>query len=183
MRRTNWLACLLLVLLVLGVGFLAPGPASAEDDLGVVSSVTELGPYRYHKYVYPSKVTAFFMYPQSYVTFDIRNGKYWMLETTYNFFRPAPRNEWRALLTFGHEFFTPEMLDVTFFTPDMKELGHVNRANINRIYSVPRDGNDYETIVVRMVCRAQDNWDVKFYLWDPVDPVIAEPIPAETFRD
>ena len=82
MRRLN-VAIFLLAALVLGSLAFGALPAAAEDDLGTVSQITEWGPFRYKVYQYPSRVTSFFFYPKSYVTFDIQNGKFtseWMQE-------------------------------------------------------------------------------------------------------
>jgi hypothetical protein len=74
------------------------------------------------------------------------------------------------------------MLSVSFYTPDMRLLGHLDNVRLNRRYSVPRDGNHYERIVVKLESRAKENFDVKMRIWDPIDAVVAEPIPHQIYH-
>lgn len=157
-------------------------PARAEDDLGTVNKITEWGPYRYKLYEYPSRTTSFFVYPESYVTFDIHNAKYWMVESARFDYSPTSYDGWETLFGMGYRTLRPEKLHIYFYTPDMKLLGELHNFRCGVSYSIPRDGNDYERIVVKIECDSDQNWDLKMLVWDPVDPVIAEPIPQDTFR-
>ncbi|MEW6281202.1 MAG: hypothetical protein AB1758_21505, partial [Candidatus Eremiobacterota bacterium] len=173
----------MLLLSAMMTGLLMGGqPARAEDDLGTISKISEWGPYRYKVYQYPSRTTSFFFYPKSYVTFDVRNGKYWMIESVRFDYQPMDNVGWGRLFSLGYRYRTPENLRVYFYTPDMKVLGEVEDPRCNRVYSIPRDGNDYERIVVKIESHSAWNWDLKMLVWDPVDPVIAEPIPTNTYR-
>lgn len=174
-----------LAALALVVGLWGSQPAAAEDDRGVVSTVTENGSYSYRKFQYPSKVSDFFMYPQSYVTFDAANGKYWSVESTraeyeLNYLRSG----WQDVFPMtDHRYaLTPERLNVSFYTPDMRLLGTYKKCRVSHRYSIPRDGNDYERIIVKIESVAKENFDIKMTVWDPVDAVIAEPIPHQVYR-
>jgi len=72
---------------------------------------------------------------------------------------------------------------LSFYTPDMKLLGRVANPQTNRAFSIPRDGNNYDHLVARLESNANANWDVKFVVWDPVDPVIAEPMTSPSYRE
>lgn len=174
-----------LAALALVVGLWGSQPAAAEDDRGVVSTVTENGSYSYRKFQYPSKVSNFFMFPQSYVTFDAVNGKYWNVESTRAEYElNYVRSGWADVLPMLDERYAlhPERLSVSFYTPDMKLLGTFKKIRINHKYSVPRDGNDYERLIVKIESEAKENFDIKMMVWDAVDPVMAEPIPHQVYR-
>ena len=173
--------------LVLGLFCVGPSPASGEEDIGTANKVTEWGPYRYKVFCYPTKTTAFFFIPQSYVTFDVVNGKFWIVE--------SPRLEYEmhtansqfsglyGIIPFGRRrAMRPEDLTVTFYTPDMKVLGHYDDMRTDHLYAIPRDGNDYERIICRMECTGTWNWDVKMRVYDAVDPVMAEPLAQPIYR-
>jgi hypothetical protein len=125
------------------------------------------------------------MYPKSYVTFDIVNGKYWMMDYPRAEYTLKPRNE-------PEHVFPPvaqapstiryEQLTVTLYTPDMKVLGHFPNIRNRYKYSIPRDGNDYERLIARVECECEDNIDIKFKVWDAIDPIMAEPMPNEKYR-
>ena len=72
----------LLATLSLGTLAVTAVPAMAEEDIGQVNYQTDLGPFTYTVFEYPSHSTNFFFYPKSYVEFNAKNGKYWMLETS-----------------------------------------------------------------------------------------------------
>lgn len=182
MRRFN-VALFLLAALALGCLAFGAMPAAAEDDLGTVNQITEWGPFRYKVYQYPSRVSSFFFYPESYVTFDIRNGKYWMIESPRFTLEVTPRNEMKNIIGMPEPYERIENFTIFFYTPDMKLLGRMEDPKANHVFSLPRDGNNYEHLVVRMECHGDQNWDVKFLVWDPVEPVIAEPIPTPSYRE
>lgn len=183
MRVRINVALFLLAAVALGVLTFGAMPAAAEDDLGTVNQVSEWGPFRYKVYQYPSRVSSFFFYPESYVTFDARNGKYWMIESPkFNFTIEGPDSV-QTILGLADPLTTPEKFTIYFYTPDMKLLGSLDNPRANRTYSVPRDGNNYDHIVVKIESHSKQNWDVKFLIWDPVEPVIAEPIPVPTYRE
>lgn len=182
MRRLN-VALVLLAALTLGVLAFGASPAAAEDDLGTVNQITEWGPFRYKVYQYPSRVSSFFFYPESYVTFDIRNGKYWMIESPRFTMEIEQNNSVNNVIGIPEPYQRLENFTVRFYTPDMQLLGEVENPKPNRVLSLPRDGNNYDHIVVRLESHSPQNWDVKFLVWDPVEPVIAEPIPSPSFRE
>ena len=169
----------------LAFGLWGSQPAAAEDDRGIASVVNGQGSYSYRVFQYPSRVAGFFLYPQSYVTFDASNGKYWEVESNRaEFWNNHPRSGLSDVfpMTDPRNALKQEAITVSFYTPDMRLLGREENIRMNRRYSIPRDGNDYERIVVKMECRAKSNWDVKMRIWDPVDAVIAEPIPHQIYH-
>ena len=171
--------------MVLGLFCVGPSPVSGEEDLGTANVVTEWGPYRYKLFCYPTKTTSFFMMPHSYVTFDTVNGKYWIIESLrYEYeMHTAPADGFYNVIPYGRpRALRPEKISVTFYTPDMKQLGHYDQVRTDHIYSVPRDGNDYERIICRMECDAEWNWDVKMRMWDAIDPVMSEPTAQPIYR-
>jgi len=182
MRRLN-VAILLLAALTLGCLAFGSRPAAAEDNLGTVNQITEWGPFRYEVYQYPSRVSSFFFYPKSYVTFDVHNGKYWMIESPRFNLTMVRADEMKNLLGFYEPYQKLENFTLSFYTPDMKLLGRVVNPQTNRTFSIPRDGNNYEHLVVRLESNANTNWDVKFVVWEPVDPVIAEPMTSPSNRE
>lgn len=169
----------------LAFGLWGSQPAAAEDDRGTAAVVTGNGSYNYRVFQYPSRVAGFFMYPQSYVTFDVANGKYWEIESTRaEFWNNYPRTGLADVIPFTdtRTALHPEFITVSFYTPDMRYLGGMENVRMNRRYSVPRDGNNYERIVVKLESRAKENFDVKMRIWDPIDAVIAEPIPHQVYH-
>ncbi len=169
---------------VIAIGLFCGGSASAEEMVKSVADITENGSYRYKLYHYPSSASAFFFIPHSYVTFDAVNGKYWKIESHRMRYEMIPRLGWYDLFPLGTGYhpMKPEKLDVFFYTPDMKLLGSFEDVYCNRRYSIPRDGNDYERIVVKIVCESEENQDLKMFIWDPVDAVMAEPVPRSVYR-
>jgi len=167
------------------IGLWGSQPAAAEDDRGVVSTISENGSYSFRVFQYPSKVANFFMYPKSYVTFDASNGKYWSVECDraeyeLNYVRSG-LSDVLPMMDNRYALY-PERLRVSFYTPDMKLLGTQNRVRHSRKYSVPHDGNDYERIIVKIECDAKENFSVKMKVWDPIDEVKAEPIPHQVYQ-
>jgi hypothetical protein len=176
---------LTLVAAALVIGLWGSQPAAAEDDRGVMSTVTENGSHSYRKFQYPSKVSAFFMYPKSYVTFDAVYGKYWSFESTRDKYEiNYVRSGWADVLPMldGRYALYPERLSVSFYTPDMKLLGTLNKVRNARWYSVPQDGNDYERVIVKIESDCKENFDIKMSVWDPVDEIKAEPIPHQVYN-
>lgn len=167
------------------IGLWGSQPAAAEDDRGIVSTVDRDGSFSYRWHQYPSKVSEFFMYPQSYVTFDAANGKYWSLVSDRSYYElNVVRSGVADVFPFldGRHALTPESMRVSFYTPDMKLLGTYNKVRMDHKYSVPRDGNDYERIIVKLESHAKENFDLKMNIWNPVDAVVAEPIPHQIYR-
>ena len=176
---------LTLVAAALVIGLWGSQPAAAEEDRGVVSTVTEHGSYSYRLFQYPSKVSNFFMYPNSYVTFDAAFGKYWSIESVRDHYElNYIRSGLADLLPMIDKRYAlyPERLRVSFYTPDMKLLGTENRVRIDHQYSIPQDGNEYERIIVKIECEAKENFDIKMMVWDPIDEVKAEPIPHQVYH-
>jgi hypothetical protein len=125
------------------------------------------------------------MYPQSYVTFDAANGKYWEVESNRaEFWNNYPRTGLADVIPYTdpRSALKQEAITISFYTPDMRLLKTWENIRMNRRYSIPRDGNDYERIVVKMESRAKENFDIKLRIWDPVDAVIAEPIPHQIYH-
>lgn len=176
---------LTLMAAALVIGLWGSQPAAAEEDRGVVSSVTEHGSYSYRLFQYPSKRSNFFMYPKSYVTFDAANGKFWAIDSTRIEYELGQNRSGIADVIpqiDNHATMIPERLRVSFYTPDMKLLGVQDRVRVDHKYSIPQDGNDYERLIVKIECEAKDNIDIKMMVWDPVDAVKAEPIPHQVYR-
>ncbi len=187
MRLRPLMSLMMTSALALGLFCVGPSPVSGEEDLGSANKVTEYGPYRYKLFCYPTKTTAFFMIPHSYVTFDIVNGKYWTIESPRFEYEMSTNNtDFTGIIGFlpygRGRALLPEKLSVTFYTPDMKVLGSYDETRCDHIYSVPRDGNDYERIICRIECNAEWNWDVKMRVYDAVDPVMAEPMAQPIYR-
>lgn len=175
---------LTLAAFALVVGLWGSQPAAAEDDRGVVSTVTELGTNSYRLFQYPSKVSNFFMYPHSYVTFDAAHGKYWEINSMRDKYElNYVRSGWSDVIPQldGRYALLPERLTVSFYTPDMKLLGVQKRVRVRHKYSIPRDGNNYERIIVKIESDTKENYDIQMRIWDPVDAVIAEPIPHQIY--
>ena len=164
----------------LGVFCFGQSPAKAEADLGVHKKThTWWGTNSYKTYQYPSKSNSFFFFPNSYVTFDVVNGKYWMFEHARLEYEQTRNNTLEHVLPGFKEWpnaLNPEKIDLTFYTPDMRVLAVFKNTRVGHIYSVPRDGNDYERLIVKVECRGETNMDMKMRLWDAVDPVMAEPM-------
>ncbi len=173
------------VAMAIGIGLFAVTPVGAEEDLGVANTITEMGVDRYKVYAYPSASTDFFFYPETYVTFDAVNGKFWTLEVARDKMEMYDRPGVVDIFPIGQDYsaLRPGKFRVYFYTPDMKLLGYYDKVLTHRYYSIPKDGNDYERIIVKIECHGERNHDVKFKVWDPVDPVMAEPIPAEVYRN
>lgn len=167
------------------IGLWGALPAAAEDDRGVVSTVYKNGSYSFRHYQYPSKVTDFFMYPKTYVTFDAVNGEYWSIDSTRaEHYLNYTRSGWADLLPMTDERLAlyPERLKVYFYTPDMRLLGSFNKVRPNRRYSIPRDGNDYDRIIVKITSDTKENYNIKMSVWDSIDSVMAEPMPQQIYR-
>lgn len=183
MRRRN-MAILLLAALTLGCLAFSAVPAAAEKvNSEPINQITEWGPFRYDVYQYPSRVSSFFFYPKSYVTFDVHNGKYWMIESPRFNVSITGRSEMKSILGLSEPYQRLENFTLCFYTPDMKLLARVDNPQTNRALSIPRDGNKYDHLVVRLECKGDQNWDVKFVVWEPVDPVVAEPMVAPDRRE
>lgn len=173
---------------VIAIGLLGggSGPAKGEEDLGTITRTTEFGPYRYKIYNYPSKTNAFLMYPQSYVTFDMVNGNFWQIESPRWFYDDQLMGSSGLTFVAGSYYplaQRPDKLAVTFYTPDMKQLGRYDGpVRAEHYLPVPRDGNDYERIICKIECESEWHWDIKMRVWDSVDPVMAEPMSNPIYR-
>ncbi len=168
----------LLATLSLGTLAVTAVPAMAEEDMGQVNYQTDLGPFSYNVAQYPSHSTNFFFYPNSYVEFSVKNGKYWMLETSrFNMSMSTGRKCYSDLLGIAaRDSSRLENFVVKFYTPDGVEIGSYKDARVNNPWSVPRDGENYENIKVRIENHSSQNIDARFIVWDPIDPVMAQPI-------
>lgn len=185
MKFRHWFAASAVATMALGLFSFGPSPAQAEEVVTPVQVNDDWGSTRYKTYQYPGRNNSFFMYPKSYVTFDCVNGKYWSID--------HPRAEYQIKpTTQPHHVFPPiaphpwtldyERFTITFYTPDMKVLGIFPRVRNRYIYSMPRDGNDYERLICRLECDGDDNYDIKMRILDAIDPVMAEPLPQERYR-
>ncbi len=171
MRNFTATLCLLATLTIGGAALTsAPAMASDVSDASVISTS---GIYDYKMHFYPSANTSFFFFPKSYVEFDSVNGKYWSIQgERYNINIITGKST--GLM--GSKEQTLDKFNVYFYGENGEEIGFIERANLNRAYSFPRDGKEHEKIKIRVECYGADNMDVKFVVWDPVDPVIAKPI-------
>lgn len=152
-------------------------PAMAEEEMGQESYRSGLGPFTYNVVQYPSHNSNFFFYPESYVEFDAKNGKYWMFEVSYfNMSNVTSRNPVNDLWGMGLSNSALTSFDVKFYSPDGKLLGSFNNVDVNSPFSVPRDGEKYDHVKVRIESHSQQNLDGRFMVWDPVDAVVASPI-------
>lgn len=172
----NKFSAKLFLLATLSLGCLAIGtPAMAEKTVNVV---TEYGPYVYNINEYPSYNTSYFFFENSYIEAEIANGKFWMIETPrFNLYNTHTK-ECSSDALFGsgrlHDSF--EYFDVKFYAPDGTLLGTKNNAKVCETYSIPRCGEKYDKIRVRIESRSVRNVDAKLLVWSPVNPVIAKPI-------
>ena len=168
----------LLATLSLGTLAVTAVPAMADEDVGQVNYQTDLGPFSYNVAQYPSHTTSFFFYPNSYVEFSAKNGKYWMIERShFNMSGVTNRKCYSDLLGIASN--ASNRLDnfvVKFYTPDGVEIGSYKNARVNSPWSIPRDGENYENITVRIENHSAQNLDARFVVWDPIDPVVAQPI-------
>lgn len=167
------------------VGLWGSQPAAAEEDRGIRSTIFEADSYSYRLFQYPSSTTEFFMYPKGYVSFDAVNGKQWKINSDRS------RYQLNHVRTGAHDVFPflggtnalyPEGLSVSFYTPDMRLLKSYERVRMDREYSVPHDGNDYERLIVKIESKGKENFDIRMSIWDPIDSVNAEPVAPESSR-
>lgn len=170
----------LFLLATLSLGCLAFGaaPVLADENVGTFTVMSEHGPFTYSLYMYPATDGNFFFYPGSYVQFNSRNGKYWMIEAPrFNTSLQTSASGGRDLMGIRSRTHDAiENFNVTFHSPDGKLLGRLNDVDVNTPLSFPRDGKDYEYVVVRMESHSAQNFDVRFVVWEPVGATIAEPI-------
>lgn len=175
-----------------GVFCFGPNPASAETKIqygpanrshDTVRKVDgEWGSMSYKVFAYPSMDNGFFFYPNSFVTFDVVNGKYWVLKHARMEYEVEPRNPWEhvvPMLVPQPAALNQEKVTVSFYTPDMKLLETFPQARVGHIYSVPRDGNDYERVICKIEFEGRYNQDMRMKVWDAVNPVMAEPLSAD----
>lgn len=185
MKFRPWMSAAATAAMGLGLICLAPAVAGAEEQVTGRQVKTEWGTYRYRTFTYPSSTTGFYMMPKSYVTFDVVNGKYWMMEhprAEYEVKRNANPEHVFPPLVIRESPLVEEHYAVSFFTPDMKFLGGYDEVRPHRWYDIPRDGNDYERIIVRLETDGDRPSDCKLQVYDPVDPVMSEPLPGVRYR-
>lgn len=185
MKFRPWMSAAAVATMALGLFCFGPSPVAAEEQVSPNQVSDDWGTNRYKVYQYPGKHNSFFMYPKSYVTFDVVNGKYWMMDHPRAELRLKKANNPEhvfAPIVGPHRTVNYESITVTIYTPDMKVLGVFDNINNRYLYSIPRDGNDYERLIFKVESDCDHNIDIKFRVWDPVDPVIAEPMPNEKYR-
>ncbi len=185
MKFRVWMSAAAVATMALGLFCFGPSPVAAEEQVTPAQVNDDWGNNRYKVFQYPGKNNSFFMYPQSYLTFDIVNGKYFMLDHPRAEFEMKKVN--RPDHVFGMVIPYPktlnyEQITVTLYTPDMKVLGIFPNINWRKFYSIPRDGNDYERLICKIECDGEDNYDFKMQVRDAIDPVMAEPWPNERYR-
>lgn len=152
-------------------------PAMAEEDMGQMNYQGGYGPFTYNVVQYPSHTSNFFFYPESYVEFDAKNGKYWMLETSrFNISNIPTRDGVDEFWGMGLGRSSHTNFDIKFYSPDGKLIGGYNDFDVNAPYSVPRDGEKYSSIKVRIESHSNQNIDGRFMVWEPVEAVVATPI-------
>ncbi len=168
----------LFLLATLSLGCLAVGaaPAVADESLKTVDVVTEYGPYSYNLYEYPSYNNGFLFYKNSYVEFDSVQGKFWRIDAPrFNVhIQSAPPVD--VLLGTARTYDTVDDFKVIFYAPDGTVLFTQDNARPDTPYSFPVTGEKYDKVRVRIECRAVQNVDAKFIVWEPVNPVVAEPL-------
>ncbi len=166
----------LLATLSLGTLAVTSVPAMAEENLGKVNYVTDLGFYTYTVTQYPSRANNFFFFPNSYVEFKAQNGKYWMLESSkFNMSMVTNRSNVGQILGKAGTA-RLENFDVYFYAPDGSKIGGFKDARINSPFSIPRNGEDFEYVTVRIENHSAQNIDARFVVWSPIEPVMATPI-------
>lgn len=175
------LAATLFMLASLSVGFVAAtsAPAAAEENLydGTSSVWAFRGEFQYNVKAYPSISQSFMFYPNSYVEFDAVNGQYWQIEgPRYNKTTDSDDSNGRLLLGFGGGTRSMESFTVKFYAPDGSEIATAKDPKLNCVYSFPRNGQQYDRVKVRIESRSPQNFDAKFFVWSPVNPVMAKPI-------
>jgi hypothetical protein len=181
MKLRRLLSLTALAGLTAGLMFLGPRPAVAEEEVGnQVQHDAEWGSLGYRVYQYPSTKNSFSFTPKSYVSFDVVNGKFFMLEhfrQDYETHASPGIAQVLPYISYPYPFaLRYDAVKVSFFTPDLKPLHEFNEVRPYHKYSIPRDGNDYE----RIICRIEngdsiDNRSYKMRVWDEIDPVQAEP--------
>ncbi|MBQ7501443.1 hypothetical protein IJT93_01825 [bacterium] len=172
----NKFSAKLFLLATLSLGCLTIGtPAMAEKTVNVI---TEYGPYVYSIYEYPSYNTSYFFYENSYIETEIVNGKFWMIEAPKFNLHNTHTKECSSDALFGstrvHD--STEYFDVKFYAPDGTLIGSKSNARVGDTYSIPRTGEKYEKLRVRIESRAVQNIDAKLMVWSPVNPVVAKPL-------
>ncbi|MBQ7529203.1 hypothetical protein IJT10_04805 [bacterium] len=171
----NKFSAKLFLLATLSLGCLAVGtPAMAEKTVNVN---TDNGPYVYSVYQYPSYNTSFFFYQNSYVEFDVKNGKFWMIEAPkFNLSNDRTSSRPNLWNFGGNPYHSVDDFTVTFYSPEGKVIGSRSNAKSGDTYSFPRCGENYDKVRVRIESRADRNIDAKFIIWEAVNPVMAKPL-------
>ena len=185
MKFRPWMSAAAVATMALGLFCFGPSPVAAEEQVTPSQVYDDWGSARYKTFQYPGRNNAFFMYPKSYVTFDVVNGKYWSIDHPRAEFQIKPSNNaYNVFMPFvpHPRTVTYESFTVTFYTPDMKVLGIFPNIRNRFTYSMPRDGNDYERLICKIECDGEDNYDIKMRILDAIDPVMAEPLPNERYR-
>jgi hypothetical protein len=168
-----------------GLMCLGPRPAAAEEDIGTETVHDgQTGSVTYHTYEYPSTKNSFSFSPNSYVSFDLVNGKWFELEhfrvnyeehTSPGLAQVFPEGPY----PFPYALRYDAMTKVSFYTPDLKLLHSYSIVRPGHKYSIPKDGNDYERVICRLEYGTDDKVDnasYKMRVWDEVDPVQSEPL-------
>jgi len=171
--------------MALGLFCFGPSPVAAEEQVTPSQVNDDWGTNRYKVFQYPGRNNAFFMYPQSYVTFDIVNGKYFSIDhvrAEFEMKKEAQPHHVFGIFVEYPKVINYEKLTITLYTPDMQVLGIFPNVNNRKIYSIPRDGNDYERLICKIECDGDANYDFKMRVQDAIDPVMAEPFPNERYR-
>lgn len=186
MKFKVWMSAAAVATMALGLFCFGPSPVSAEEQVTPAQVTNEIGTNRYKVFQYPGRNNSFLMYPQSYVTFDIVNGKFFRIDhprAEYQLKRDSRPDHVFGIFIDYPKIVNYEELTVTLYTPDMKVLGIFPNVRSRMYYSIPRDGNDYERLICKIECNGEDNYDIKMQVRDAIDPVIAEPVPNERYRN
>lgn len=173
----------LFLLATLSLGCLAVGavPAMAEENVGNVSVMTEYGPYSFKMFQYPSRETGFLFFQNSFVEFEAVHGSYWMIEMPYYGIHTQMRAFGATLLGGGSREISPiDNFTVAFYSPEHKLVGKLSNVRPDKQYSFPRFTENYDKLYVRIESRAIQNVNAKFMVWEPVDPVVAKPLGAQS---
>ena len=173
MRKSMATLCMLATL-SLGMLAVTAVPAMAEEDLGQVNYITDVGRYRYQIAVYPSADNCFCFFPNSYVEVDIAPSMAWVLESSRLNVNMKTEKSDGIICTNRHKGL--ENFNVKFYSPDGKLLGGYDNVTMNYPYSVPSDGKEYDHIVCRIENLTNQNLDARLLIWKSIEPVMAKPI-------
>ncbi len=165
----------LAVLMLFALVVMANGMAFAEEPDNVNVLIEEQVHQTYKEYHYPQGNRMFYLPRWHEVKFDVHNGKFFLVKY-------LPHHN-RYLESSAEEDFKAT---VFFYSPMGELFGQRRITNLekNRYHSVPHNDRSphYERLIVKIQNNQNFNKDFKFYVLDPVDPVMGTPMKNATFR-